>query len=97
MRKIPTSLYVEEAMIQRADRLAIVTGATRSEVLRTALEVGVHAMECSRIDQIKEFARIAARFGMPPLELAARMTRDNLHYRTVRYARVYPGDPALAA
>lgn len=97
MRKIPTSLYIEEAMVQRADRLAIVMGATRSEVLRTALEVGIHAMECSRIEQLKDFARVAGRFGMTPLELAARMTADGLHYRAVREAGTYSGDAPIAA
>lgn len=97
MRRINTSLYVEETMIQRADRLAIVTGMTRSEVLRLAMESGMCFLEDRRSEPLKDFARLAGRFGMTPLELAARMTQDGLHYRLVRAMDNYPeteGAPA---
>ena len=97
MRKIATSLYLEESMIHRADRIAIVSGMTRSEVLRLALETGMGTVEHNRRELLEEFRHVAVRFGMTPLELAARMTADEIHYRLVRDARTYPVETIIAA
>lgn len=97
MRKVMTSLYIEEPMRDRVSRLAIVSGLTRSEVLRIALGRGIPDMERDRAQEIQEFNRVAFRLDMKPLELAARMTADEIHYRAVRDATTYPGAPASAA
>lgn len=90
-RKVPTQLRVALVTRNRADAIAIVTGQSRAEVYRHALEGrGLQQMEEAYVNELKAFDAHAARFGMTRLALAGRMAEDGLSMADIESAAQYP-------
>jgi hypothetical protein len=97
MRKVQSQLLVSMTTRQRADALALVTGETRAEVYRKALEgAGLAGLEATHAGDLLKLDTIAERFGFTRLELAGRLADDGLTIADVQDRKRYPRAVAAA-
>lgn len=98
MRKVQSQLLVSMTTRQRADALALVTGETRAEVYRKALEgAGLAGLESTHAADLLKLDTIADTFGMTRLELAGRLADDGLTIAEVQGRKRYPRAVAAKA
>lgn len=91
-KKVQSQLLVPPMVRDRADALALVTGDTRAEVYRKALEGGgLAALEAQHREALElKLDGPAREFGMTRLELAHRMVADGLTLEAVAGRKRYP-------
>lgn len=78
-RKVQTQLLVNRNTRDRADALALITGETRADVLRRALEGGgLREMEVIHFEKLRQLDPHAERFGLTRTELAGLMVEQKI-------------------